>query len=134
MKLDPIRLRVLELIEHTGTDLKKASLACGKNAAYVHQFIYRGTPKILPEDVRKSLAHTLGAFYNKLAPRRSASLRRTRRASTTTKRLLKPERPRDGQRSASRLSPKSTCAPRLGPARSTRGWKRPKLLGCSPTL
>jgi phage repressor protein C with HTH and peptisase S24 domain len=59
MNLDPIRLRVLELIEHTGTDLKKASLACGKNAAYVHQFIYRGTPKILPEDVRKSLADHL---------------------------------------------------------------------------
>ena len=60
MDLDPIRLRVLELIERTGTDLKKASLACGKNAAYVHQFIYRGTPKILPEDVREQLAKHLG--------------------------------------------------------------------------
>src|SRR5262245_43017725 len=60
MDLDPIRLRVLERIERTGTDLKKASLACGKNAAYVHQFIYRGTPKILPEDVRESLAKYLG--------------------------------------------------------------------------
>jgi phage repressor protein C with HTH and peptisase S24 domain len=60
MDLDPIRLRVLELVERTGTDLKKASLACGKNAAYVHQFIYRGTPKILPEDVRESLAKHLG--------------------------------------------------------------------------
>ena len=60
MDLDPIRRRVLELIERTGTDLKKASLAAGKNAAYVHQFIYRGTPKILPEDVRESLAKHLG--------------------------------------------------------------------------
>jgi phage repressor protein C with HTH and peptisase S24 domain len=60
MDLDPIRRRVLELIEHTGSDLKKASLAAGKNAAYVHQFIYRGTPKILPEDVRESLAKHLG--------------------------------------------------------------------------
>ena len=60
MDLDPIRLKVLELVERTGTDLKKASLACGKNAAYVHQFIYRGTPKILPEDVREALARHLG--------------------------------------------------------------------------
>jgi phage repressor protein C with HTH and peptisase S24 domain len=60
MDLDPIRQRVLELIERTGTDLKKASLAAGKNAAYVHQFIYRGTPKVLPEDVRESLAKHLG--------------------------------------------------------------------------
>jgi len=60
MDLDPIRLKVLDLIERTGTDLKKASLACGKNAAYVHQFIYRGTPKVLPEDVREALAKHLG--------------------------------------------------------------------------
>ena len=60
MDLDPIRQRVLELIERTGSDLKKASLAAGKNAAYVHQFVYRGTPKILPEDVRESLAKHLG--------------------------------------------------------------------------
>ena len=59
MDLDPIRLKVLDLIERTGTDLKKASLACGKNAAYVHQFIYRGTPKVLPEDVREALAKHL---------------------------------------------------------------------------
>ena len=60
MDLDPIRVRVLDLIERTGTDLKKASLAAGKNAAYVHQFIYRGTPKILPQDVRELLARHLG--------------------------------------------------------------------------
>jgi phage repressor protein C with HTH and peptisase S24 domain len=78
MDLDPIRLKVLALIERTGTDLKKASLACGKNAAYVHQFIYRGTPKILPQDVREALARHLSVDDRQLRhpdvpPRKPAS-------------------------------------------------------------
>jgi hypothetical protein len=59
MILDPIRTRLLELLEERGSDLKKASLAIGKNAAYVHQFVYRHTPKVLPEDVREALARYL---------------------------------------------------------------------------
>jgi phage repressor protein C with HTH and peptisase S24 domain len=79
MDLDPIRLKVLELVERTGTDLKKASLACGKNAAYVHQFIYRGTPKVLPEDVREALAQHLGVHDRALrhpeVPQRKPAVR-----------------------------------------------------------
>lgn len=62
MQLDPIRRRLLELVAHRDppTDLKKASLACGKNHAYLHQFIHRGTPRRLPEDVRWALAGHLG--------------------------------------------------------------------------
>jgi len=62
MKLDPVRRRLLELVAHRDppTDLKKASLACGKNHAYLHQFIHRGTPRRLPEDVRWALAGHLG--------------------------------------------------------------------------
>jgi phage repressor protein C with HTH and peptisase S24 domain len=62
MKLDPIRRRVLELVAHRTppTDLKKASVACGKNHAYLHQFVNRGTPRKLPEDVRHLLAAHLG--------------------------------------------------------------------------
>ena len=59
MNLDPVRLRVLKLINARKTDLKSASLALGRNAAYVHQYVYRGTPKILPEDVREALARYL---------------------------------------------------------------------------
>jgi hypothetical protein len=55
MSLDPIRLRVLKLLQSRASDLKKASLALGNNAAYAHQFIYRGTPKVVPEDVRSRL-------------------------------------------------------------------------------
>lgn len=62
MKLDPVRRKLLELIAHRDppTDLKKASLFCGKNHAYLHQFVHRGTPRKLPEDVRHALAAHLG--------------------------------------------------------------------------
>lgn len=52
----------MDLIAHRDppTDLKRASLACGKNHAYLHQFVHRGTPRRLPEDVRHALAAHLG--------------------------------------------------------------------------
>ena len=49
MYLDPIRLRILKLVDQRGSNLKQVSLALGKNAAYAHQYIYRGTPKVLPD-------------------------------------------------------------------------------------
>jgi phage repressor protein C with HTH and peptisase S24 domain len=70
MHLDPVRTRVLKLIEDRDADLKNASLKIGKNAAYLHQFIFRGTPKALPEDVRKPLAAFLGVDEDSLRHRR----------------------------------------------------------------
>ncbi|MCR9070745.1 MAG: peptidase S24 [Alphaproteobacteria bacterium] len=99
MKLDPIRRRVLELIAHRDppTDLKAASIACGKNHAYLHQFIHRGTPRKLPEDVRHLLAAHLGIDEGELrdgtAPKapssgaRQASAMTTRRAVTYARAL-----------------------------------------------
>ncbi len=69
MDLDPIRLRVLKLIEKKRTDLKNASLAIGRNAAYLHQFVYRGTPKVLPEDVREALGKYLDVDEDQLRHR-----------------------------------------------------------------
>jgi len=68
MQLDPIRRRLLDLVAHRDppTDLKKASLACGKNHAYLHQFVHRGTPRKLPEDVRHALAAHLGVDESEL--------------------------------------------------------------------
>lgn len=40
--------------------LKTLSIAAGKNPAYLHQFIYRGSPRLLPEDVRHKIASILG--------------------------------------------------------------------------
>ena len=59
---DPVRSRLMDLIAHRDppTDLKRASLACGKNHAYLHQFVHRGTPRRLPEDARYALAAHLG--------------------------------------------------------------------------
>lgn len=70
MHLDPVRTRVLKLIEDRNTDLKNASLKIGKNAAYLHQFVFRGTPKALSEDVRKPLAEFLGVDEDSLRHRR----------------------------------------------------------------
>ena len=57
---DPIRTRLLKLVQKNKTNLKSASIAVGRNAAYLHQFVYRGTPRVLPEDTREALAKFLG--------------------------------------------------------------------------
>ena len=69
MELDPTRLKVMKLIQDSGTDLKNASIAIGRNAAYLHQYLYRGTPKILPEDAREALAAHLGVDDASQSPR-----------------------------------------------------------------
>ena len=66
MQLDPVRQKVVKLIAVKDTDLKHASLAIGKNPAYLHQFLYRGTPKVLPEDTREALAALLGVASDEL--------------------------------------------------------------------
>jgi len=58
--LDPVRRRLLELLPMVRSNLRMASVAIGRNAAYLHQFIHRGTPKILPEHDREALAQHLG--------------------------------------------------------------------------
>ena len=83
MDLDPVRLKVLKLVDRNRTDLKNASLAMGRNAAYLHQFVYRGTPKVLSEDDRASLARHLGCD--------EAELRHRKRPARKPR--AKPERP-----------------------------------------
>ena len=59
-RLDPVRKRLLRLLEAKGSNLLTASVAMGRNDAYLQQFIYRGTPKVLAEDDREILAEHLG--------------------------------------------------------------------------
>ena len=73
MDLDPTRLRVMKLIQQKRTDLKKASLAIGRNAAYLQQYLYRGIPKTLPEDAREALAAFLGVPEESLRPAKTES-------------------------------------------------------------
>ena len=58
--LDPVRRRLLRLLKAKGSTMITASLAMGRNAAYLQQFIHRGIPKILAEDDREILAEHLG--------------------------------------------------------------------------
>lgn len=42
-----------------GTSLNALSVRIGKNAAYLHQWLKRGTPRELPEEERRNLAMAL---------------------------------------------------------------------------
>ena len=52
MNLDPPRTLLLKLIADYETDLASVSKALGRNHAYLQQYIKRGTPQELPEEVR----------------------------------------------------------------------------------
>ena len=47
------------MVADSSTNLRTASLAIERNSSYLHQFIHRGTPKVLAEDDREALAEHL---------------------------------------------------------------------------
>jgi SOS-response transcriptional repressor LexA len=60
-KLDaPRKLLVDTLAQRPDLDLKKLSLAIGRNHAYLQQFLMRGSPRELPEAARHALAPLMG--------------------------------------------------------------------------
>ena len=58
---DPARLAVRAAVAAAGMTLKQASRALGRNDAYLQQYLYRGTPRRLPEPLRLRLAGITGA-------------------------------------------------------------------------
>ena len=58
--LDPARRAVRRAVDAAGLTLKEASRALGRNDAYLQQFLYRGSPRRLPEQVRLRLAALTG--------------------------------------------------------------------------
>lgn len=58
--MDDVRKLILARVAELQTDLKAASLAMGRNHAYLQQFISRGVPVELKERDRKKLAAFLG--------------------------------------------------------------------------
>ena len=48
------------MVADSSTSLRTASLVIARNPSYLHQFIHRGTPKVLGEDDREALAEYLG--------------------------------------------------------------------------
>jgi phage repressor protein C with HTH and peptisase S24 domain len=57
---------IREKVEERGLDLKQLSLGMGKNHAYLHQYLNRGSPKKLDEDGRAYLARALGVSESDL--------------------------------------------------------------------
>ncbi|WP_158586585.1 S24 family peptidase [Henriciella mobilis] len=60
MKLSPARQLLVDRAAEADTTLKELSLKLGRNHAYLQQFVMRGSPRVLPEDVREKLADSLG--------------------------------------------------------------------------
>jgi hypothetical protein len=58
--MDNVRDLLVRKVEELDTTLKFLSMKVGKNHAYLQQFVHRGVPAHLPEDVRHSLAGLLG--------------------------------------------------------------------------
>ena len=73
MEMDPVRRRILPRVKESRSNLRMASRAIGRNAAYLHQFIHRGTPRVLAENDREALAEHLGCGPQKLGHDRSPS-------------------------------------------------------------
>lgn len=57
---DELRVAIDTLIREKGFAYRDISRRIGKNNAYVYQFLFRGTPRTLPEEVRHALARELG--------------------------------------------------------------------------
>lgn len=65
--IDTIRNVIHKAIgENSQLNLRTLSRRLKKNDAYLHQFLYRKTPKQLPEDVRYKLAALLGLHESEL--------------------------------------------------------------------
>ena len=80
---DPVRERVREGLRRRGLTLREASLALGRNAAYLHQFLERGSPRALTYPDAAKLAELLGcgpgALLHESVPKRRKSAPRRRR-------------------------------------------------------
>ena len=77
--MDTVRELVVGRLAEIGETLKSASAKLGRNHAYLQQFVQRGTPARLPEDVRRDLAALLGVAEDAL---RGAAVPRRREPAT----------------------------------------------------
>ena len=65
---DDIREKIKNLIKKKNYNLRDLSRNLKKNDAYLQQYLYRGTPKTLPEEYRYLLAELLDVNVNELIP------------------------------------------------------------------
>ena len=82
MEHDPVRQKIAALLWRRGVNMREASLSIGRNAAYMHQFLERGIPKVLGLKETEKLAGLLGCDAEELrpetAPKRKPWTRRPR--------------------------------------------------------
>lgn len=71
--MDSQRARIRRLVRDRGLDLSALSRAVGRNHAYFQQYLKRGTPKRLPEDVRAALCARFGLHPDELSARGPAA-------------------------------------------------------------
>lgn len=67
-----VRAALAALIEERGEDYSSVSRLLGRNAAYIQQFIKRGTPRILAEEDRRKLAAYFRVSEERLGGRGAA--------------------------------------------------------------
>ena len=65
---DDVRKKIKNLIKKKNYKLRDLSRNIKKNDAYLQQYLYRGTPKVLPEEYRSLLAELLDVNVNELIP------------------------------------------------------------------
>jgi hypothetical protein len=58
-QLDVVRTNLVSAARENGESLASLSSSLGKNPAYLQQFVKRGSPRVLPEEIRYSLARLL---------------------------------------------------------------------------
>lgn len=66
MDIDQIRRHIDDLIKQKGKNYRSLSMAIGKNEAYLHQYINKGSPLRLPEEERRKLALILAVDEQEL--------------------------------------------------------------------
>src|SRR5262249_58380211 len=75
MLMDAARSAIVSRVAELGLSLSELSLKVGKNHAYFQQFIKRGVPNRLPEEVRARVAEILGLDERTLKEMSSPGIR-----------------------------------------------------------
>lgn len=72
--MDRERSNLQRYLQQTNQTLLQVSLRLGKNPTYLQQYIKRGSPRVLPEDIRYGLAQILGCDESEFNPHRLVGL------------------------------------------------------------
>lgn len=68
MTYDKMRQLVIQKMEEKGLNKRQLSIKLGRNEAYIDQYLNRGVPEFLPEDIRANVSEILGIEEDRLKP------------------------------------------------------------------